>query len=468
MRQAKVRQRLRVLCAIALALVGCGPAPRSTDAAADGGYLEPPPSSGEFEGLPSGLDQWSRLCAKRYGDAISAKFCAGTEPPVLTSIVELEHFLGFQRINQPTSQLTMTGLSTGVGLRTVTPLNPRAVVMTAPHLDPRPNDSYMVLTFARGEPLVELVANDPSANTLRFFVLRFHPTCESSAAGCNYADLLTPTIESGWTSYTLYDDDTVKNTTIDCLACHQPGGPRTRKILRMQELINDWTHWFEQGFGHDDFLAAHRGELYAGMVIVRNTGPFPVEIESPQNLELLLKNNGFAVQPNAFDSFKIRDELRKTGTSTTWQALYDRAVAGLEIPPPYYGENQTDPAKVASMVTAYQRVMNGTLARDLLPDIRDTLLDSALADMSIRPKPGLDGRGILVHICARCHNSRLDPTLSRARFNVDTLDTLSREEKNTAIARLQLGDDNPKKMPPVRFHTLSSAERDLVIAELAR
>jgi len=112
--------------------------------------------------------------------------------------------------------------------------------------------------------------------------------------------------------------------------------------------------------------------------------------------------------------------------------------------------------------------MAGSRPRDQLPDIRATLLDSALPYMSVRPKPGLDGRGILVHMCRTCHNSQLDQTQSRALFNIDTLDQLPRMVKDTAIARLQLPDTDAKKMPPVRFHALSDAERALVIQELSK
>jgi hypothetical protein len=428
--------------------------------APDSGVIEPEPT-GEFEGLPYGRDQWNRLCAKQYRDAISATFCAGDVPPTLFSITDLFKLLTQGKNPSPLSEMVMTGLSTGIGVRTVTPLNPRAFLMTSPNLDGTPNPSYMVMSFARGEPLVELVANDPAAQTLRFFVLRFHPACESHPTGCNWADLLTPTIESGWTGYTLYDDDTLKNSTIDCLSCHQPSGPGTPKILRMQELLFPWTHWFDIAApGLNVFRESHASsDLYAGGLLPRM---------SPDLLQRLVMTNGFTMQPNLFDSTAIQDELARTGTSPTWQALYDKAVAGQEIPPPFYGDLQTDPGKLAPMISAYNGVMSGTLARELLPDIRDTLLDSALADMSIRPKPGLDGRGILVHMCGRCHNSRLDQSLTRARFNVETLDTLSRAEKDAAIDRLLLPDDHHGKMPPVRFHTLSPEERDLAIAELAK
>ena len=151
----------------------------------------------------------------------------------------------------------------------------------------------------------------------------------------------------------------------------------------------------------------------------------------------------------------------------TWASMYGKSVSGLEIPTPYFG-TATDPAKVASMISDYQAVMAGTLPRDQLPNISDTLLDSALADMSIRPKAGLDGKGTMVHMCTMCHNSRLDQSISRARFNVETLDQLDRTEKDAAIARLMLPESDAKHMPPARFHTLSDAERDLVIAELSR
>ena len=62
----------------------------------------------------------------------------------------------------------------------------------------------------------------------------------------------------------------------------------------------------------------------------------------------------------------------------------------------------------------------------------------------------------------------LDQTITRARFNVDTLDQLDPSEKQLAIQRLMLPDTDAHHMPPVRFHTLSDAERQLVIDELSR
>ncbi len=430
-----------------------------------------PVDSDPLSGLPTGAAQWSAVCAKHYGDAISAKFCAGTAPPALRSLADLEALLGLtvqpNPNNDPTInanvRFTLVGESTGLGMRSVNPVLPRAFLMT-PATGTSPNPSYQVLAFARGEPLVELVANDPRAQTLRFFLIRFHPACE--ATRCGNADLQTAAIESGWTGYTLYDDATIADTTLDCLNCHQPDGPSTKKILRMQELANPWAHWFYPERPAtlqivQDFLAAHGSERYAGIpsALVMPSRPFA--------LMTLVQNNGFATQPNAFNSLQINNELAASGSSATWAALYARAVAGQEIPPPYF-TNPFDPAQEQAAIAAHQQLLAGTLPAAQLPDLRDVLADTALAGMSIHPEAGLDGKGILVHMCQMCHNSQLDPSLSRARFNVEQLAQLPREEKDLAIQRLQLPPDDRHLMPPARFHELSAAERQLAIAELMK
>ncbi len=433
-----------------------------------------PGSSDPFEGLPTGTGQWTELCAKGYGDMITAKFCAGSAPPTLTSIKDLEALLGLTIVPNPNNdpnvnqnvRVTLTALSTGIGLRTVNQLNPRAFLMTPPLGVGVPNPNYQVMAFARGEPFVELVANDPAAQTLRFFLIRFKPACESTTAGCTNADLLTPTIESGWTDYTLYDDATIANTTLDCMSCHQTGGPGTQKILRMQELANPWGHWFyvERPVNLamvKEFHVAHGTEDYAGIPASS------IDPSRPASLQRLVQNNGFMQQPNAFDTTTINNEMAATGSSATWASLYANTVAGKAIPTPYFGVPQ-DPNKITAMIQAYKDTIAGTLPRDQMPDIRDTVQVAALADMSIRPKAGLDGKGILVHICQTCHNSTLDQTLSRAQFNVENLAGLSRSVKDEAIRRLQLPDTDRKMMPPVRFHTLSDAERALVIQELSQ
>ena len=89
--------------------------------------------------------------------------------------------------------------------------------------------------FARGEPVVEIAAEDPNRRTLQFYLLKFELACEATKT-CVPGDQLTPAIEKNWKSWTLYQDEDLKNTIVDCRHCHQPGGPSTKPMLRMQEL----------------------------------------------------------------------------------------------------------------------------------------------------------------------------------------------------------------------------------------
>jgi hypothetical protein len=453
---------------VVVTIVGCG---HDTSGTGDDGVdASVSTVSGDpLGGLPTGVDQWNALCAKHYGDMISAKLCAGTTPPTITSLADLEALLGLTVQPNPNGdpninknvRVTLVSESEGIGMRHTTPINPRAFLMTPPVMS---SNQYQVLAFSRGEPFVELVANDPTAHTLRFFLVRFHPACEPN---CNNADLMTPTIEANWTSYTVYDDATIKNTTVDCLNCHQPGGPSSPKILRMQELANPWGHWFyperpQTLQAVQDFQAAHPAENYAGIPYQNIYGSRPFVLMQ------LAQYNGFGAQPNAFDTLKINTEMTAGGSSPTWDALYAKAVAGQEIPVPYYFTPHTDATKVQQMTAAYQQVMAGTLARDQLPDINDTVLDTTLPYISVRPKAGLDGSGILKHMCRMCHNSSLDQTISRSMFNIDTLGQLPRAEKDAAIARLMLPPTDIHHMPPARFHELSQGERDLVVQELSK
>ena len=168
--------RASPLLVLILLLTACGsdhPGPGGGDDGVDASMtpVDPDPLSE----LPTGVEQWTALCAKHYGDMISAKFCAGSAPPTLTSLADLEALLGLtvrpNPNNDPTInanvRVTLNGESTGLGIRSVNPITPRAFLLTAP-LNGQPNPSYQVLSFSRGEPLVEMVANDPTAQTLRF------------------------------------------------------------------------------------------------------------------------------------------------------------------------------------------------------------------------------------------------------------------------------------------------------------
>jgi hypothetical protein len=80
-------------------------------------------------------------------------------------------------------------------------------------------------------------------------------------------------------------------------------------------------------------------------------------------------------------------------------------------------------------------------------------------------------------MCAQCHNSQLDQTISHARFNVNlaamsnlaggVLTGAARDAViGVAITRLSLPAADVRRMPPETFKTLTAAEINLVTSYL--
>jgi hypothetical protein len=222
----------------------------------------------------------------------------------------------------------------------------------------------------------------------------------------------------------------------------------------------------------DDFHKAHgTGEDY---------GPIPasmVDKSDPSYMAQFIKQAGFGNQPNAFPSAAVEAELKASakgqpvvnvpmGRSATWDKIYMNGVLGTFIAAPYHDVKLTDPAKLANMSAKYRDYLAGNTKT--IPDIRDVFLDDALRDLSFAPREGLDGRGLLQHLCQECHNANLDPGVTRDLFLVDKLDQMSRAEKDLAIQRINLGTDTRLIMPPTLFRTVTEEERQLMIKELQK
>jgi hypothetical protein len=448
----------------------------------------PPPmgpdysSTDPFKDFLKGDDQLAQLCARNNQDPVSRKLCA-TPKPVITSLVDLQKALGldFQPGNTANGTLgnpafVLTGHSSSLVTRFVSAINPRALIFTPAASNgrvsnPVKNAGFIAMGFVRGEQFSELVARDPVTKDLSFFLVRFEHACNADDS-CGFADLLTPEVESGFTSVTVYEDVDIKNTIFDCLQCHQPGGPGTPKILRMQELQNPWTHFFRNNRPGGqallaDFMGAHEGESYAGIPAAA------INNSDPARLEGLVENEGFQAQPNEFKTGTIESEVAASGTtpgtSATWEKLYANVYDGGVIPMPYHDVKVTDPTKVGPASANYKEVLASQIPREQMLDIRDVFLDEGLADMNFVPQPGSSGAQIMKQICQHCHNSTLDQNISRANFDILKLPTMDRHEKDVAIARVSLRMTNPKSrfmMPPARFATLPPWAIDAVIAEL--
>ena len=95
----------------------------------------------------------------------------------------------------------------------------------------------------------------------------------------------------------------------------------------------------------------------------------------------------------------------------------------------------------------------GDAPRGSLLDIRDVFSDDAKQKLSFVPRPGADGKAVLLQMCARCHDGRGNPQLSKNRFNVRKLEEMPRGEKDLAVSRIS--DTGPRRMPPWRVGTLT-------------
>lgn len=466
------------------------PEPESNESESDAEpVVEAPPRLTDHDflkGFPQGADQMAVICARNKNDRLRQQLC-GENPPQINSLVDLQRVLGleFTNLNNPgrgnngnggNPSFVLTGHSSSLVARFTNAINPRAIIFSPANQRQADND-FVAMGFLRGEQFAEIIARDPNTGILSFFLVAFEQACNEKEGGCSMGDLLTPDIESNWTKVNIYEDEDLKNTIVDCLQCHQPEGPGTAKILRMQELRDPWTHFFRdnreggQALIADYQLAHGPNETYAGIPGSHITG------SDPQDLENLVRGNGFNNQNIDFDTPSIEDEVNASspdqpddntvpGVSNTWQQLYDLSVQGEIIQIPYHDAKVTDPAKVQPMADAYRAVMNGQLAKNEMPDIRDIFKDDR--NMGFQVAAGLDGRQILVQACRQCHNSKLDQNISRAKFNIDALDLMSREEKDIAIQRLQLPPEDLRAMPPRRFRDLNAAERDLAIKELQK
>ncbi|MFO0677521.1 MAG: hypothetical protein U0169_13380 [Polyangiaceae bacterium] len=441
----------------------------------DGAIVAQPESSGPalppedmLSELAGGATQLAAFCAKGLNTTVSRALCA-TPRPTITSIKDLQALVGL-RFAVPTlagkngtggnPAFAMTTHSSSLIARSVSSINPRALVFTPPL---RKTPGFVCLSYARGERFLEIAAHDATRDVVNFYLFVFEKNCSKNHA-CTTTDLLAPSVERDWTDWTIYDTEDLKNTNLDCKHCHQPAGPGTPMILRMQELKDPWTHWFrnDRDAGRavmTDYFDSHTtSEDYGGI-----PGPITI-IADGKAMEDFVTVNGFGTQPNAYDAPTIEREVLQGGTSATWQRAYDTAARGEAIPVPFFGTRVTDPAKLAAAGAAYRAFVSGS--RPDLPDIRDVFLDSALPSMTFVPRPTTDGRAILEQACAQCHNPRLDPTISRAKFDVTKLDTMPVEEKNLAIARMNLPRNDRLHMPPAFVRDLPEAERKAAIQAL--
>lgn len=411
--------------------------------------------------LDDGPTLLARLCSSGNHDRVTRYFCASPTPSP-TSLVELERGLG---LDPATAHFALTANSTAVTIREVNPINPRAILFDGvPRAYPRTGE-FLALGFTRGEQLVELATRDELSHELRFFIVEFKQGCNET--GCTLEDLLTPRLERDWTTLRVMQDVDLANTVVDCLRCHQPAGPTTNRLLRMQEFSAPWAHFLASATDNpaagalvSDFRSAHpASEVWAGIPGTR------LEKGSEPGMLSSLVAQESTSQPNEFNSFAINLELQYGNHSSTWDGIAETARRGDAIPVPFFGLRVTHSDRQAEVAARYRQVLAGDTSAPLL-DTRTLQTEEAERAMSVRPTVGATGRQMLEQLCQHCHHSKLDQSLSRSRFDVQRLDAMPAAERALAIERLKLPADDVKKMPPIITGELTPEELELAEAAL--
>lgn len=406
----------------------------------------------------------------------------GSPRPEITGLLDLHRAVGLGE-EQPQRQAVANAYSTSLAARQTSSLNPRVIVFDLGSS----GDPPRAAGFARGEPVVELVGVDPSGG-LSFYIVRFELPC---GAACGPEDLLGPSIESGWTRWSLYQDVDLVNSPIDCLVCHQPDGPSTPKMGRMQELRAPWLHYFPaSGMGLTEsvkllqprFRALHAGEVMFGGVRVDELTEAVASSDQPRigganTFETFVDSLGetadhpggdsTVLELQAFASGTVEAELA-AGSRATWMGYRRQVLRGERIPIPHFAVDPSDDGRRARAEAWYRAAVTEGRRGLAVEDPREVFTPETEIELSRAPSPDEDGPTLIRHFCARCHNDRLDQTLSRARFDATALETLDDAARATAAARVQLPDDAPGLMPPPRFATLPAWARRRIVDALAR
>jgi len=423
----------------------------------------------ELAALPVRDEQYEKLCALGRGDSFFRAVCSSPRP-VISDMASLIEVAGLAE----NRAFALTGNSTSLVKTAVSSVNPRAIIFPRVTEAREKLAELTALGFVRGEPFVEVVSRDTASGDYNFYLFTFERQCDY-VAGCDLASVLTDEIERGWTAFSIYTEDDVENTSLDCRSCHQPGGTGTAKILRMQELENPWLHWFPQRFVQRtasdrlltaQFLEAHRlDSAYAGIPIASIESG--IDEGSGAQLEALLIAEGQEAQPNVFNP-RIEAEAKDGAASPTWEQQFAVTLTGEAIGVPYPQADVTDAGLRAAAVQSYVDVVSGVAPRESLLDLRDLFSADAQLKLGLVPPPGSDGLTVLNQVCSRCHDGRGNPELNKNAFNVKALSEMSREEKDLAIERLLEPETSFLRMPPWRAATLPPAELQSAIDELSK
>jgi hypothetical protein len=495
--QAPVFRLLAQAALLAASVIGCGgdtstkgtsfpAAEQVAGAGGQSGYLTT--ERAWLERVGSGPAQTARVCARGASDRAAKALCR-EDAAKIASLDQLYQALGLgpgqRRVAATTHSLALSG-------RTVSAANPRVMVM-ADNSAPGglTYESIVVTAFSRGEQMVELAAVDPTTYEYNFYLLGFSQPCNQSR--CTPEDLLSSRVETGWTGWTLYSDAELEDTPLDCLSCHRPFGPDSRKILQMRQDFDPWMHWgdfrkLDEGGcpsrppeGVEPRVVAQTDGLdllvtlegprgaYAGVPVteLRDAPSGDVMTDFMVDAENLITAAPIPPHPYAQFSLRTRETLCErfqTGQSTSWEE--DRLLSQRRgLPFPYYAPDVLDP-KAREQLLERPDFLRARSQEEAFDVLRSLLAPEVPAAVGFVPRESDSATEILQGMCSRCHAARTNPALARARFVVDT-PTVSPAVFQNVRQRLSLPTDAPRAMPPRNAGEMPTWAVDRVLSHLA-
>ena len=479
------------------------------------------PTAEQFlEGQATGADQMAKICARPGNDRIRNVFCPQGGNDALVNLVEITSLREFQaaiglafpsfeenaasiqaqvdlgaedpvaegalRSGRDGVSYAITSHSSSLVKSFTSAINPRAVIFSTPVA--RPEDTaladldipadVLAIGFVRGEQFVEIAAKDQDTGEINFFLLAFTQDCNAReengvVIGCTDTELLTASIEEGWTGVNIYEDTDLNNTIGDCLRCHvvadENGIPTT--TYRMQELLPTWTHWFSPNPEGQAMLNQHKAAHQVdGVYVEQYFAGIPtqsLDFSSPADLQNFVQQQTLSEeQPNEFRGDLITPQIRDFGMSTIWQGIYDVYAAGNAIAPPYASLSVLSEAEVEKVTGLYQNYyVNNVALPENTKHTYEFFSDAASQGMARTFAEADTPEQLLIKACSSCHNPMQNQGISRANFTIDpnnltgSLALLDDAVIETAISRIFLPEDHLQVMPPSRDHVLSETQR---------